>query len=59
MSLTKEQIKESFQSLARSQGFYGRLLRDIEASGIEDEIYQELEDQNYNDIVDLVMAMEG
>ena len=48
--MTREEILEAIKDLAKSQGYYGRLLRAIE----EDEtILDTLEEQNFNDVVDM------
>lgn len=53
--MNKEQILNTIKSLARSQGFYGRLLEDIN----EDEtILDELVEQNFADSLDLVLYLE-
>lgn len=50
--MTREEILENIKMLAKSQGYYGRLLRAIE----EDEtILDTLEEQNFNDVVDMVL----
>lgn len=48
--MTKQDIKENISMLAKSQGFYGRLLNQIE----EDEAVQE----GWKDAVDMVLAIE-
>ena len=58
------QILAAFRSLAKSQGFYGRLLRDINDLKIQDpERYEramkEPESKKFKDIVDLVLFIEG
>lgn len=54
--MTREEILENIKMLARSQGYYGRLLRAIE----EDEsILDRLEEQNFNDVVDMVLFLES
>ena len=54
--MNKEQILNAIKSLARSQGFYGRLLEVIN----EDEtILDELVEQNFTDSLDLVMFLES
>jgi hypothetical protein len=60
--MTSKQIIQLFKDLARSQGFYGRLLaqlQDIRSNDIEkfDEIMQEF--SKYETPVDLIMAIEG
>lgn len=54
--MTKKEILETFKSLARSQGSYGRLLEQIKDN---DEALTYLEEQNFKDSVDLVMFIEG
>ena len=54
--MNKEQILEVIKSLAKSQGFYGRLLEHIN----ENPSYLDfLEKQNFKDSVDFVLYMEG
>lgn len=57
--MTASEIKNTIKSLAGSQGFYGRLLRSIEESGREEEIYKELEKQHFKDSVDMVLFFES
>ena len=52
------EILETIKMLAKSQGFYGRLLNDIETSEERENILAELESQNFKDPVDLVMFFE-
>ena len=52
------EILETIKMLAKSQGFYGRLLNDIETSEEREDILAELESQNFKDPVDLVMFFE-
>lgn len=52
--MKREEILKTFESLARSQGLYGRILRQL-----NDEILEHLEKQNFKDAVDLVMYIEG
>lgn len=49
-------IREMISQLAKSQGFYGRLLAHLDANP---EMYEELEALGINDPVDLIMALEG
>ena len=54
--MDRSQILNTIESLAMSQGFYGRLLMDIH----EDEsILDEMEAQNFSDPVDMVMWLES
>lgn len=57
-------IREAIKQLAKSQGSYGRLDTNLDELQVVDpdkydEVMQELEDQNFKDIVDLVMYLEG
>lgn len=58
--MKREEIEKVFRNLALSQGYYGRLLRQInEASGEQrEEFWTELEAQNFKGPVDVVMFME-
>ncbi len=51
--MNKNQILNTIKSLARSQGFYGRMLNNITDEGLD-----YLEEQNFKDPVDLVMFIE-
>lgn len=60
--MTSKQIIQLFKDLARSQGFYGRLLvqlQDIRSNDPEkfEEIMQAF--SKYDNPVDLIMAIEG
>ena len=59
--MNREQILDAFRSLARSQGFYGRLLAQIDSVDEEtrDAFLTDLESRNFRDVVDLVMWIEG
>ena len=57
-------IREAIKQLAKGQGSYGRLdtrLDELQAEDPDkyDEVMQELDAQNFKDIVDLVMYLEG
>ena len=52
------EILETIKMLAKSQGFYGRLLNAIETSEEGEDILAELESKNFKDPVDLVMFLE-
>ena len=58
--MKREEIMETIKSLASSQGFYGRLYRDLMALDEEkyNEVMTELESQNFKDGVDLIMYIE-
>lgn len=53
--MNKEQILSAIKDLARSQGFYGRILSQIEA---DDSLLDELERQKFEDILDLIFFFE-
>jgi len=53
--MTKEEILNAIKSLAMSQGFYGRLLRDIRENP---EILDRLEEQNFQKPLDMVLFIE-
>lgn len=59
--MKEREILETFRQLARSQGFYGRLLGAIEDMAEDDyrELFDILESQNFKDPVDLVLYLEG
>lgn len=61
--LKRDDILKTFEGLSRSQGFYGRLLRQLydmrENDPDEYERYmQELEDQEFKDELELIMYIE-
>jgi len=59
--MNREQILDAFRSLAHSQGFYGRLLEQIDSVDEEtrEDFLSDLESRNFRDVVDLVMWIEG
>ena len=59
--MNRYQILTAIQNLAMSQGFYGRLLEEIEGMPEEarDAYLEELEQQCFADVVDLVLYLEG
>ena len=59
--MSRTQIMSTFKVLAKSQGFYGRILSEINnmSDGAYDEFMEELEAQNFGDAVDLIMYIEG
>ena len=58
--LTRKEIRAFFRTLANSQGFYGRLLRDIDSLDAEqaDDFWSHLEAQRFTDTVDIVLYLE-
>lgn len=58
--MTRNEILNTFRQLSMSQGFYGRLLRDMETNEeLAEEVLSKLEGKNFRDAVDLVMYIEG
>lgn len=59
--MKRGEIKDLLRSLARSQGMYGRLLRDIESMDKVDQedFWSELEAQNFKDDLDVIMYFEA
>lgn len=51
--MNRTEIESVFRSLARSQGMYGRILRQITPEG-----YDYLEKQSFEDPLDLVLFLE-
>ena len=52
--MNREQILATFESLAQSQGFYGRML-----ASITDEALDYLVAQNFKDSLDLILFLEA
>jgi hypothetical protein len=59
--MKREQIENTLQSLAMSQGLYGRLLNQIYSLPEEEQeqVWQNLEEQNFKEPLDLVLYIEG
>lgn len=59
--MDKKQIMNTFRSLAKSQGFYGRICNYIDSLDEEsrNDFLGKLEKKNFKDSVDLVMFIEG
>lgn len=59
MTMTKKDIKENISMLAQSQGFYGRLLNQIEDDeAVLDYLYEQSVQEGWKDAVDMVLAIE-
>lgn len=59
MTMTKKDIKENIAMLAQSQGFYGRLLNQIEDDeAMLDYLYEQSVKDGWKDAVDMVLAIE-
>lgn len=58
--MNRTQILNAVSQLAASQGFYGRLYNAL-TSGTEEaeEFMQQMEEQNFGDVVDMVMWLES
>jgi hypothetical protein len=59
--MNRYQIENLMQSLAMSQGLYGRMLNEI-YSAPEDEqerFWENMEAQNFRDALDVVLYLEG
>ena len=57
--MNRQEILSSIQSLSMSQGFYGRLYQFLTSGYDAAEAYMnKLEEQKFNDVVDLVMYIE-
>jgi hypothetical protein len=57
--MNKEQILEAIRSLAASQGFYGRLYERLtDGSEEAEDALTLMEEQNFGDVVDMVMWLE-
>ena len=59
--MKRDEITRLFQSLARSHGSYGRLLRDIDNMNESDreEFWITLEAQGFRDDIDVILFIEG
>ena len=57
--MNREQILDAIRSLAASQGFYGRLYEVLTNGTEESENFLDtMEEQNFGDVVDMVMWLE-
>ena len=54
--MNREQILAAVRNLAMSQGSYGRLLEQLENN---EELLDNLVEQNFSDVVDLVLYLES
>jgi hypothetical protein len=57
--MKKDAIKKVLLTLAQSQGFYGRVLESIESRPDAEEVWDELERQNFKEPFDIVMYLES
>ena len=54
--MNKEEILKAVESLSHSQGFYCRLYNALQDN---DEALEYLSNQNFKDVVDLILFLEG
>ena len=56
-----EDFLENIKTLSQSQGYYGRLLRQLEDLDDEElkEVKTQIESQHFNDMLDIIMYFEG
>lgn len=60
MTMTKKEIKGNIANLAKSQGFYGRLLNQIEEDeAVLDYLYEQSVQEGWRDAVDMVISIES
>ena len=60
LTMTKEDIKKNIAALAQSQGFYGRLLNQIEEDeAVLDYLYEQSVQEGWKDAVDMVLSIES
>lgn len=58
--MTKQDIKENISMLAKSQGFYGRLLNQIEEDEtVLDYLHEQSIQEGWKDAVDMVLSIES
>ena len=59
--MKRHEIENLFQTLAMSQGLYGRLLDDIYSApeDVRDEYWAYMEEQNFATPLDVIMFIEG
>ena len=59
--MKRNEIMNTIRGLAKSQGFYGRLLEAIESldKRKKETFFEMMEAKNFKDAVDLVMFLEG
>lgn len=64
MTMDRESIQTLIKDLAKSQGYYGRMLAELEGLKVNDPSYYEevltaWENQHFNDPIDFIMYMEA
>ena len=58
--MKREQILKLFKSLAQSQGYYGRLLAELNDADeeVRENFWQHMENQNFKDELDVILYLE-
>ena len=60
ITMTKQDIKNNITMLAKSQGFYGRLLTQIEEDeAVLDYLHEKSIQEGWKDAVDMVISIES
>lgn len=58
--MNKEEILKAIRGLAMSQGFYGRLYEKlIDGSSESNELIEKMVEENFKDVVDMVLWLES
>lgn len=58
--MNKEEILKAIRGLAMSQGFYGRLYEKlIDGSNESNELIEKMVEENFKDVVDMVLWLES
>ena len=59
--MDRHEIRKVMEQLAMSQGYYGRLLRSIDElpDYQQEDVWEDLERQNFREPLDVVMYYEG
>jgi hypothetical protein len=59
--MKRDEIRALFEKLAKSQGFYGRILSSLDAMDEDtlERVWSELEAQGFKDEIDLILYLEA
>ena len=58
--MNKEEILKAIRGLAMSQGFYGRLYEKlIDGSSESNELIEKMVEENFKDVVDMILWLES
>ena len=59
--MKRDEIRDLFVSLSKSQGYYGRLLENIDnlSPDEQDAFWEEMESHDFTDALDVIMYIEG